>query len=194
MTPEKAIKLSQWVESYTEELYSWAFYKLSDSEQAKDLVQDTFLAAAEKIDGFKGKSTPKTWLFSIINHKIIDFYRKKVSQPVSIEDQSFSDFFESNGEWKRNKKPQNWQEDNEIQLLDDEEFQSVLKKCINSLPEKWNTCVKLKYLTKKNGQDICQELGMTPSNFWQVIHRAKLQLRSCVEKNWFKELVRKKRQ
>ena len=58
-------RLSQWVESYASELYSWAFHKVSDSELAKYLGQDTFLAAAEKIDGFKGESTPKTWLFSI---------------------------------------------------------------------------------------------------------------------------------
>ena len=74
--------LSQWVESYTENLHSWAFHKVSDGELAKDLVQDTFLAAAEKIESFKGDSSPKTWLFSILNHKIIDHYRKKVNQPV----------------------------------------------------------------------------------------------------------------
>lgn len=184
MTSEKAVNLSQWVESYTAELYLWAFYKLSDSEQAKDLVQETFLAVAEKIDGFKGESTPKTWLFSILNHKIIDFYRKKISQPVFIESQSLSNFFESDGDWQENKKPRNWQDDDD-HLLDDDEFQSVLKRCLDSLPEKWNTCVKLKYLTEKSGDDICQELGITPSNFWQLIHRAKVQLRDCVEKNWF---------
>ena len=42
-------RLSEWVESYTAELYSWAYHKVSYSELAKDLVQDTFLAAAEKL-------------------------------------------------------------------------------------------------------------------------------------------------
>ena len=75
MISEKNL-LPQWVESYTENLHSWAFHKVSDGELAKDLVQDTFLAAAEKIESFKGDSSPKTWLFSILNHKIIDHYRK----------------------------------------------------------------------------------------------------------------------
>ena len=66
------------------------------------------------------------------------------------------------------------------------EFKEVLKRCLDSLPEKWNTCVKLKYLTQKSGEEICQELKITPSNFWQIVHRAKLQLRDCIENNWFK--------
>jgi RNA polymerase sigma-70 factor (ECF subfamily) len=90
-------RLSQWVESYASELYSWAFHKVSDSELAKDIVQDTFLAAAEKIDGFKGDSEPKTLLFSILDHKIIDHYRRKINQSVSIENQSLSEFFDEDG-------------------------------------------------------------------------------------------------
>lgn len=54
------INLTSLVETYTSELYSWALYKVSDVELAKDLVQDTFLAAAEKLDSFQGISTPKT--------------------------------------------------------------------------------------------------------------------------------------
>jgi DNA-directed RNA polymerase specialized sigma24 family protein len=37
----------------------------------------------------------------------------------------------------------------------------------------------------KNGDEICQELDITPTNFWQIVHRAKLQLRNCVKENWF---------
>ena len=184
MDVDKATNLSQWVETYTSELYSWAFHKVSDAELAKDLVQDSFLAAAEKIETFKGESSPKTWLFSILNHKIIDVYRKKVKQPVSLDNQVFSRFFDEEGSWLEEKRPKDWNE-NEENLLDDTDFQKVLQNCLDALPEKWNTCVKLKYLTEKNGDEICQELGIAPTNFWQIIHRAKLQLRDCVENNWF---------
>ena len=176
--------LTQWVENYTSDLYSWALHKLSDAELASDLVQDTFLAAAEKMDNFKGDSSPKTWLFSILNHKIIDHYRKKVNQPFALENQSFSGFFEPDGDWQESRKPKDWQEENEENLLDDEDFQKVLKKCLDALPDKWSAAVKLKYLIEKNGEAICQELGITTTNLWQIIHRAKVQLRDCVEKNW----------
>ncbi len=176
--------LSDWVEKYLNDLYSWAFYKVSNAELASDLVQDTFLAAAEKLDTFKGDSSPKTWLFSILNNKIIDHYRKKVNQTVSLENQTYSNFFDVGGDWKESSKPKDWQQEDEKHLLDNDEFQDVLSKCMDALPEKWGVCVKLKYLSEKNGEEICQELDITPSNFWQIVHRAKLQLRDCVEKNW----------
>ena len=177
--------LSHWVETYTEGLFSWAFHKVSNAELAKDLVQDTFLAAAEKFDTFKGDSSPKTWLCSILNHKIIDHCRKKVKQTVTLDNQNFSDFFSVGGDWQESRKPKVWSEEDEKHILDDDEFQTVLNKCLEALPEKWGACVKLKYLTKKKGAEICQDLDITPSNFWQIVHRAKLQLRDCVEKNWY---------
>ena len=87
--------LSDWVDQFTAELYSWTFHKVSNAELAADLVQDTFLAAVEKLDSFKGDSSPKTWLFSILNHKIIDHYRKKVNQPVNLKNDSFSNCFDT---------------------------------------------------------------------------------------------------
>ena len=186
MMNTKTINLAEMVEMYTSELYSWAVHKVSDSELAKDLVQDTFLAAVEKIDTFRGDSSPKTWLISILNYKIIDVYRKKVNQPVSMDNQVFSKFFDKEGSWQEEKRPKDWHED-DLHLLDDTEFQKVLKKCLDALPETWNMCVKLKYLSEKSGEEICQELGIAPTNFWQIVHRAKLQLRDCVENNWFKK-------
>jgi len=124
--------LETWVNQHTDSLYSWAFYKVSDSELAKDLVRDTFLAAAEKVESFKG----------------------------------------------------NWQSDDEQNVLDEADFQEVMQKCMGALPEKWNAAIKLKYMTEKKSEDICQELGITTSNFWQIVHRAKLQLRDCIDTNW----------
>jgi RNA polymerase sigma-70 factor (TIGR02943 family) len=178
--------LTQWVDNYTSDLYSWALHKVSDAELAADLVQDAFLAAAEKLDGFKGESSPKTWLFSILNHKIIDHYRKKVNQTVPHENESLARFFEPEGAWQESKKPRNWYDDDEEEhLLDNHDFRAILKKCLDALPEKWSLCVKLKYLSGKNGEEICQELEISSSNYWQIIHRAKLQLRECVDENWF---------
>jgi len=185
MDSGKTIRLTDLVEKYTEDLFSWALHKVSDHELAKDLVQDTFLAAAEKMDGFKGESSPKTWLFSILNYKIIDVYRRKVKQPVIKEPDVFSNFFDPHGDWRPQERPENW-DDDEQHLLDDGDFQEVLQECLEALPEKWGLAVKSKYLLNKKGDEICQELNITTTNFWQIVHRAKLQLRECVEVNWFK--------
>ena len=176
--------LAHWVEEYTSGLFSWALHKTSDEELARDLVQDTFMAAAEKLASFRGDSSPKTFLFSILNNKIVDHYRKKINKPVNMEEQHLSSFFTESGDWREEKKPREWNED-EGSLLDDENFHSVLNDCLGNLPEKWNTCVTSKYLMEKKAEEICQDLGITTTNYWQMMHRAKLQLRECIEKNWF---------
>ena len=186
MSAEEDHNLVRWLDEYTSDLYSWALHKVSDEELAKYLVQDTFMAAAEKLASFKGESTPKTYLFSILNHKIIDHYRKKVHKPVNIEDHKLSTFFSENGEWHNEKKPREWHEE-EGSLLDDVNFQSVLQDCIKNLPEKWSACGTSKYLMGKKTEESCQELEITTTNYWQMMHRAKLQLRECIEENWFKD-------
>ena len=67
----------RWVEKHADFLYSYAQARINDEDLAKDLVQDTFLAALEKATSFRGNSSERTWLVAILKNKIIDIYRKK---------------------------------------------------------------------------------------------------------------------
>ncbi len=179
--------LTGYVKQYSAGMLSWTLQRVSDTEVAKDLVQDTFLAAAEKLSSFRGDSSPKTWLYSILNYKIIDYYRAKIKQPVSMESNFLFNYFSEDGSWLLDKKPAAWNEE-KGNLLDDEQFGAVLQSCLDALPEKWNIAIKLKFLMSKKGEEICKELNITPANFWQIVRRAKLQLRECLENNWFQQL------
>ncbi len=181
---------NDWVEEYSDSLYSWAFHKISDKNLAEDLVQDTFLAAWKSYDNFKHKSQPKTWLFSILNHKIIDLYRKNSRNPLNNEadfqidiNEIYKRNFKSNGRWRDDSRPKDWGE--EEHLLDNKEFKRILEHCMEELPSDWNTVITQKYLEEKKGNKISQGLGISPTNYWQIIHRTKLFLRECLEKLWF---------
>lgn len=181
--------LENWVNQFSDELFSWALYKTSSKETAEDLVQETFLAAFHKIDTFQGKSQPKTWLFSILNNKVIDYYRlsaKTTKQTFSISENSsyeLSDgLFNETGNWKNNDINPIW--DQEEELLDNPEFNNIMQECMEDLPQKWKYAVTSKYLTDKNADEICQELEITTSNYWQIVHRAKLLLKKCLEMKW----------
>lgn len=186
--------ISNWVDTYSQSLYSWAYYKTSDKESSEDLVQDTFVAAFQSFESFEGKSNPKTWLFSILNHKISDFHRKNFRNVISSESKLSGDsaftvldiMFDENEDWRAPSRPKEWDMSDE-NLADQPEFNAVLKNCFKKLPLNWSSAVQLKYLDEKDGKEICQDLGITPTNFWQILHRAKLQLRACLELNWFKK-------
>jgi RNA polymerase sigma-70 factor (ECF subfamily) len=180
-----SVTLKGWVENYSDSMYSWALHKLSNKETAEDIVQETFMAAMVSMDKFKGDSNSRTWLFAILNNKINDHYRSAFRKPQMDGLPEVEKWFDANDHWNSEERPLDWAEDTG-HLLDDSDFQSVLHACMNRLPGHWFSAIQLKFIDEKNGNVICQELGITNANFWQILHRAKLQLRKCLEVNWFK--------
>lgn len=175
---------SQWVHSFSDELFRWAVYKTNDSLASEDLVQDTFLAAMSGYENFQGKSQPKTWLFSILNNKIYDYHRQKFkSKEVYAGATNVSEAFTELGDWNPQYQTDNWFGD-DSHLLDNHLFRQILNDCLSRLPKNWFSAIHLKFMDDKSGPEICQELNIAPTNFWQILHRAKLQLKVCIENNW----------
>ncbi|MBL4585559.1 MAG: sigma-70 family RNA polymerase sigma factor [Flavobacteriales bacterium] len=180
------IDITQLVNDHTEEMVRYTMGKISNQSEAQDIVQDTFIAAFGSAGNFKGDSNPKTWLYGILKHKILDYHRKNFRQPkqVEIADDKQDAFFGADGAWKKEAQPQSWNE--EAHLLDNPDFNMQLSNCISKLPPKQGTAIRLKYQEDVNVEIIRKELGITATNYWQLLHRAKLQLRQCLENNWFK--------
>ena len=181
-------ELTEWVRRYTKELFVWAYQKTADRQLAEDLVQETFLAAAEGRAGFRGDSQPKTWLLGILKNKIAEYYRKMLRQQIAapLPADDLSAFFDRSGHWEKMARPMVWQ-DETAQLTDIPAFNQILDRCIDHLPGLMNACIRLRFLDEKKSEEICQDLGITATNYWQLIHRAKLQLRQCLEQNWFRK-------
>ncbi len=156
---------------------------MHQKELAEDLVQDTFLSAYQSYENYKGKSNVKTWLFTILKHKIADHFRSKYKSSTEVSSDLIDKFFNDNHRWKPEYKPTNWGDEKE--LLDHPEFSKVLHNCFEKLPQKWSSTVQLKFLEDHESKNICAKLEITSSNFWQIIHRAKLQLRNCLQIKWF---------
>jgi RNA polymerase sigma-70 factor (TIGR02943 family) len=182
--------ITQWVNLYTADMLRWAKAKITENETSKDLVQETFLAAFASVENFNHQSNAKTWLFAILNNKIADYYRKAAREAVfseSIDDRkalpSSDKIFDETGNWKKYSTSDLWNDDSN--LLDNRAFQKILEQCMEKLPKNWRVCVTSKYLLQKKTSEICQELQITATNYWQVLHRAKLLLKGCIEHNWY---------
>lgn len=176
-----------WVKAYADYLYRYATFKIADPELCKDLVQDTFLSAIKNVSGFNGKSTEKTWLTTILKNKIIDHYRKNTTDFFVNESQTAeenaTDFFEENGHWKKKNEPTPWGVE-EANPLENDELRKILEGCMKKMPSHWALIFSMKYMDEEDSDTICKELNLTPSNFWVIIHRAKLNLRACISKQW----------
>lgn len=186
---------STWVKNYADDLFRFAVTKVNDPTLAEDLVQDSFLSALKALGQFKGESNEKTWLISILKNKIIDHYRNKARQREFPEhsllylhldetETGNAPFFDEQGSWHKDQRPLNWGIDEE-HPLDNPEFKKVLNHCLEKLPSNWLAVFKLKFMEAKESKEICKELSLSASNYWVIMHRAKLQLRACLEKKWF---------
>lgn len=179
---------TKWVTAHADYLYAFARTRLNDDEQAKDLVQETFLAALHSLKNFSGKSSERTWLTAILKNKIIDVYRKKsrvvVSSAITDAEREQSDFFNpEDGHWNEAHRPGTMGFEHN-HALENKEFNQILKKCMDKLPPLWLAAFTMKHMDDEASDVICSELSVSPQNFWVIIHRAKLNLRSCLQKNW----------
>jgi RNA polymerase sigma-70 factor (ECF subfamily) len=170
----------EWVSSHADYLYDFALSRVNDEELARDLVQETFLAALERLDRFEGRSSERTWLTAILKNKVMDVYRKRSSRPNAER----IEFFEQdNGHWKEEYAPRAFgieQQD----PLSAKEFEQVLSQCLQKLPAVWLSVFMSKHIDEMKTVIICEQLKITTANFWVIIHRAKVNLRACLQKNW----------
>jgi len=189
---EHTLEPEHWLEKHGDYLFSYAMLRLNHTEKAEDLIQETFLSALASRDSFRGNSTERTWLISILKRKIIDHYRKKYRQDPS-HDEDFGSritdpvFFRQQdpyrGHWKDGEGP------NSHSLLpegglEQEELASVIRICIELLPPQLATVFIMKMIDGEDADLICKEMGITPSNLWVMLHRSRLKMRKCLEKKW----------
>lgn len=184
---EELLNPSKWVDLYGDYLYNFAMARVYDAEMSEDLVQETFYSAVKAKNSFLGKSSEKTWLTSILKRKIIDYYRKNArNKEIKLldRDETFQVEGIMKGHWDDEHVPQEWGFD-EKSTMESAEFFATLKSCLAKLPPRWAAVFTMKEMDEMETEDICNELNITPSNLWVMMHRAKVQLRKCMEKNWF---------
>lgn len=187
MSQKELLNPNNWVDAYADYLYNYAIVRVNDNDIAKDLVQETFFAGLKSAKNFQGKSTERTWLISILKRKIVDYYRKINSKKGKAEVRmNFYADGENEGNWIEEQVPQNWDNESE-KIIENKELKNQLDACIEKLPEKYGMVFRMKTIQDFDTEEICKELDITASNLWVIIHRARTQLRKCMEDNWFKK-------
>lgn len=151
----------------------WAMaVRLVGPQAAEDVVQETLLAAVKADGTFAGKSAERTWLLGILNHKAADHFRARArTMPTGPSVDPVRDFAPS-GKWLN--PPKRWPGG-------DEADRASLNRCIERLPNILRDAVELRDVREVSSEGVCQVLGISPTNLWQRLHRARLALRRCLE-------------
>jgi len=171
-----------WVDEYGDALFRFAVARVKDRDTAEDLVQETFLAGLRSKDRFRGQSSEKTWLFSILKHKIIDYFRKiKATAPEKelLNDPDIAaTFFNSKGAWQI--RPQHWNTD-PARNQEVKEFLDHFYKCLADLPRRSADAFVYREIDGLNTKEICKLLDISATNCWVILYRARVLLRQCLE-------------
>ena len=178
-----SIDPDNWVDKYSDYLFNYTITRVGDRETANDLVAETFLAGLRSMKNFKGESTERTWLVSILKRKIIDHYRRinsakgKAEVKFNYRDQDEGDRLEEQIADLSGRNAQ--------QLMENEELGKAIMDCLDQLNERQAAIFKMKTLEDADTETVCNEFGITPSNLWVIIHRTRTALAKCLEKTWF---------
>ncbi len=173
------------------DLLRFARLQLRDAGAAEDAVQETMLAALTGSQRFESRSSYKTWLIAILRNKIIDIIRgqsREVSATSLADDEAGDDLlteslFDQYGHWQSTAQPGRWADPEAS--FEQRQFWNVFEACLDHLPEKTARVFMMREFLGFETEEICKETGISTSNCWVVLHRARTGLRTCLEIRWF---------
>jgi len=179
--------VDHWVDEHADVLFRYALQRVRRRDVAEELVQETFLAALRSHGDFAGQSTERTWLVGILRHKIVDHIRKvsklRARRQQQVKEIPIELFFDERGHWKH--KSSDWGSDPAV-LLEKRDFWGIFEKCLAALPGGLAETFILRELEEQDPSQVCENLAISDSNLWVRLHRARLLLKECLEKYWFK--------
>jgi RNA polymerase sigma-70 factor (ECF subfamily) len=179
------------VEKYHASMLRVARMFVKDDQTAEEIAQDTWIAVIEGIDRFEGRSSFRTWLFTILSNKaktravrdgrIVPFSAIASADAASGEDAVDADNFlgadHERAPYHWSAKPQPWTED---KVLADETVAHV-HAAIDELPPTQREVIRLRDVEGWSPEEIAEVLEISPGNQRVLLHRARAKVRNAIE-------------
>lgn len=160
-------------ERYHKDLYQFVFYMVKDKDTTEDLVQEIYIKVLKSYHSFEGKSSEKTWLFSIARHVTIDFFRKNgrrkkhVLTNINVEEHE---------QFIRDEQPL------PEQIVERGEEIQHLYQCLDECTDDQKMVVVLRYIQGMSIKETAKILKWSSSKVKTTQHRAILQLKEKMDR------------
>lgn len=170
-------------------LYGLARTFASSPALAEDIVQETWLAVIRGLRGFEGRSSVRTWIFSILVRRARTMSARErrrggVVTPSSLAADGSSIEWEPGrgrlGLWAKSPKP--WHLDDPASVLQSREFIEVLERALASLPGRQRQVVLLRDVEDAPSTEVCNILGITETNQRVLLHRGRARIRNALDR------------
>lgn len=151
-------------------LYNFGYRLTLDEDDARDLVQETYLKAFRFIDSFRKGTNAKAWLFRILKNGFINEYRKKKKEPAKVDYQDVENIYnadEATGSMNAELRVESLQEE-----LGDE-----ISGALNTLDEDFRTVILLCDVEGFKYEEIAEILDIPIGTVRSRLHRARTMLK-----------------
>jgi RNA polymerase sigma-70 factor (ECF subfamily) len=177
------------VADHRDYLMRYARLQLRNDAWAEDCVSETMVAALAKPQSFGNRSQLKTWLVGILKHKVLDTLRSRSREAV-LDNQSDDGIdeldalvFKADGHFAH--APAEWGDPEKN--LGSRQFIGILEACMEKMPAAMGRVFLMREWLELSTDEICKETGITATNLFVQLHRARLRLRECLEINWLQK-------
>jgi RNA polymerase sigma-70 factor (ECF subfamily) len=172
------------VEIYSERVYNLALRIVRNTDDASDVLQETFLAIYQKLDSFDGRSNFFTWVYRIASNFALMKLRK--DKRTIYTDQDMEAKYDNPDKVQLHE----WQALPLREMLN-AEFKKHLDEAVDRLPEIYRSVFILRDLENTSIKETSQILGITESNVKIRLKRARVYLREELAK-YMEEYVKVK--
>jgi RNA polymerase sigma-70 factor (ECF subfamily) len=182
---------NDWLAAHGDYLFNLAVGQVRDPLVAEDLVQETFLAALKARDGFAGRSSDRTWLVGILRHKIFDHLRRVCRErPVHVDKQHSrpdQEAWDDSVLWAHEAAGECLEPSRRMELG---ELREALEMAVGKLPPRIAQVFQLYEIEERPNREVCDQLKISESNLWVMLHRARKQLRDELA-GWWNDKTRR---
>ena len=186
-SPGSDIDLETQLPALRQRLLRHARFALHDASLAEDLVQDTLMAVVEQHAGHRGVASLVTWATAILKNKVADWYRspnrRRIVQFTSDDDKferTVDAIYDKNGAYT-DPIPVWQQPENQ---LEQRQMMTVLERCVSCLPRQTGHVFMMREWLGFENSEICNRNGISAENCRTVLHRARMALRDCMQRDW----------
>jgi RNA polymerase sigma-70 factor (ECF subfamily) len=164
------------VRRYQDRVYAFAMRMCRNVEDAKDILQETFLGMIRALPDFRGESRFTTWLYRIASNACLKKHRRGVFDPAPEQVISLDGLMPRPDAEGRKPEIPDWSQDAERALLRGELAQQ-LEAAIDGLPREYRIVLLLRDVEGFSAEETAQMLQLSVPAVKSRLHRARVAVR-----------------
>lgn len=189
MEKSSLLKTDTLLDEHGDYLFRYALMRVKDVALAEDVVQETLVAALAAKDSFAAIASVRTWLVTILKHKMIDHWRRQ-GREVALSDllddagneAGVDEFFNQAGRWVD--MPNVYPDPDAA--LENKQFWKAFEHCLSRLKPQQAEVFIAREVHGVSNEEICKSYALSASNAWVLLYRARVALGKCLELHWLR--------